>query len=220
MAYRGALTVNRVGRPRRKPISRAVHSWKTSGIPVRPLARRRWQWIPRTRSTRTRNVRHAVTRACAQEHPRSRVGRKGGQRYASHPSEPRQRRDHRRDRAWSIHQKPRSTMLRPTPGKNRIPTSKQVHELEKVSATGPDVTVTAQFSDLTGTAYLGQCSYKDEADQVRWLLQPDGRRSHRGTPAAHRDRVRGDPPTLTQKGHRNAWSAAEGELPSALEDYR
>ena len=45
--------------------------------------------------------------------------------------------------------------------------AKQVHELEKVSDgdwAWCDVTVTARFSDLTGTAYLGQCSYKDEAD--------------------------------------------------------
>jgi hypothetical protein len=45
--------------------------------------------------------------------------------------------------------------------------ARDVHELEKVSDgdwAWCDVTVTARFSDLTGTAYLGQCSYKDEAD--------------------------------------------------------
>jgi hypothetical protein len=45
--------------------------------------------------------------------------------------------------------------------------AKQVHELEQVSDgdwAWCDVTVTARFSDLTGTAYLGQRSYKDEAD--------------------------------------------------------
>ena len=45
--------------------------------------------------------------------------------------------------------------------------AKHVHELEQV-ADGEwawcDVTVTARFSDLTGTAYLAQCSYKDESD--------------------------------------------------------
>ena len=45
--------------------------------------------------------------------------------------------------------------------------AEQVHELEQVSEgdwAWCDVTVTARFSDLTGTAYLGQRSYKDEAD--------------------------------------------------------
>jgi hypothetical protein len=45
--------------------------------------------------------------------------------------------------------------------------AKQVHELEQVSDgdwAWCDVTVTARFSDLTGTAYLSQRSYKDEAD--------------------------------------------------------
>jgi hypothetical protein len=45
--------------------------------------------------------------------------------------------------------------------------AKNVHELEKVSKRDwawCDVTVTARFSDLTGTAYAGQCSYRDEAD--------------------------------------------------------
>jgi hypothetical protein len=45
--------------------------------------------------------------------------------------------------------------------------AKHVHELEQVSDgdwAWCDVTVTARFSDLTGTAFLGQRSYKDEAD--------------------------------------------------------
>ena len=59
--------------------------------------------------------------------------------------------------------------------------AKHVHELEQVSDgdwAWCDVTVIARFSDLTGTAYLGQCSYKDEADfksdgySARWSTKP------------------------------------------------
>jgi hypothetical protein len=45
--------------------------------------------------------------------------------------------------------------------------AKDVHELEKVSGgdwAWCDVNLTARFSDLTGPAYLAQCSYRDEAD--------------------------------------------------------
>ncbi len=48
--------------------------------------------------------------------------------------------------------------------------AKRFHALEQVSDCDwawCDVTVTARFSDLTGTAYLAQCSYKDEPAPCR-----------------------------------------------------
>ena len=102
--------------------------------------------------------------------------------------------------------------------------AKQVHELEQV-ADGDwawcDVTVTARFSDLTGTAYLGQCSYKDEADfkadgyydqMVDEAIEELQQHIEIVYAAIHQPSI--------PKGHRNAWGVEEREMPSALEDYR
>ena len=87
---------------------------------------------------------------------------------------------------------------------DRIPTSQSrfVNSSKSQTATGPGVTSLSPLgSPIDGHGLPCPVLVPRRGRfQIRRLLQPDARRSHRRTPATHRHCVRGYPPTLNPNG--------------------